>query len=69
MRPIVNRSVCIGAANCVAIAPQVFELDNQGLSRVIGAGLADDAVLRAAAEECPVQAITLVDDAGKQVYP
>ncbi len=69
MRPIVNRSVCIGAANCVAIAPQVFELDNQGLARVIGAGLADGAVLRAAAEECPVQAITLVDDAGKQVYP
>jgi len=69
MRARVLQSVCIGTANCVAIAPDVFVLDNRGLSVVVEGATAPEAVLREAAEECPVQAIVLEDDAGRQVYP
>jgi len=69
MRVRVDRDVCIGTANCVAIAPEVFELDNQGLSRVVNQDAGTEEQLRDAAEECPVQAIILEDDDGTQVYP
>lgn len=69
MKPRVDRDVCIGTANCVAIAPEVFELDNQGLSTVIDPDAGTDEQLREAAEECPVQAIILEDDDGNQIYP
>lgn len=65
----VDRDLCIGAAMCVATAPDVFELDNQGLSRVVNPDAGTDELLRTAAEECPAQAIILEDDEGNQIYP
>jgi ferredoxin len=56
----VERSVCIGAGQCVAIAPEAFELDEEYLSRPLPAAEAvDEALLRGAAEACPSGAITL----------
>jgi ferredoxin len=53
---------CVGFAECVSTAPEVFELDefaNQSTVRdPTGAG--DEEVL-AAARACPVSAITLYD--------
>lgn len=62
----IDESSCIAQGDCVELAPQAFRLDDHAV--VIGA--AEDAVLMAAAEGCPVEAITLVDaDSGEQVYP
>jgi len=69
MRAKVDRDLCIGSAMCVATAPDVFELDDEGLSRVVDGGAADEETLRQAAEGCPVQAVILEDDEGNQIYP
>lgn len=63
MKPRVKREVCIGSAMCVQIAPEVFELDDEGKSTVVDAQGADDDTLRNAKQSCPVQAIVLEDDA------
>ncbi|MBS3784350.1 MAG: ferredoxin [Anaerolineae bacterium] len=65
----VDRDLCIGSAMCVATAPGVFELDDEGLSRVVDPNVDDEDLLRDAAEGCPVQAVILEDDEGNQIYP
>jgi ferredoxin len=55
----VDPEACIGSAMCVQIAEAVFELDDDGIARVIdpnGAPLAD---LREAERACPTAAIEL----------
>lgn len=69
MQARVDRDLCIGSAMCVAAAPDVFELDEEGLSRVVDPDAGSDEVLRDAAEGCPVQAVILEDDEGNQIYP
>ncbi len=83
MKVVVDRNKCIGAAPCVAVAPSVFELDGEGKAIVLESAkngadgdkiiikteAADDATLKMAAESCPVQAIILFDDDGKQIFP
>ncbi len=69
MKAKVDRDLCIGSAMCIATAPEVFELDDEGLSYVADPDAGDDDLLRDAAEGCPVQAIILEDDEGDQVYP
>lgn len=64
----VDRNLCIGAAPCVAVAGNVFQLDEEGKAVVIGPST-DDANTMLAAEACPVRAIFLYDDNKKQIYP
>ena len=59
MKPRVQRDVCVGSAICVQIAPEVFELGDDGKSRVVDALAADEETLREAERNCPVQAIVL----------
>ena len=53
----VNES-CIGCGTCVGVAPDVFEMNDEGLSSVIGDDV-DSA--KEAAESCPVEAIEVKD--------
>lgn len=69
MKIVVEREECIGCGNCVDIAPDVFELDEEGLSKVVNPAGADDDTIREAAESCPVDCIILSDDEGNQIYP
>ena len=83
MKVWVDRDKCIGAAPCIAVAPNVFELDGEGKAVVkedaknggegdkfmIKAEAADEATLKMSAESCPVLAIYLYDDDGKQIFP
>lgn len=69
MKAKVDRDLCIGSAMCVATAPDVFEVDDEGLSRVVDPDVGTDDLLREAAEGCPVQAVILEDEEGNQVYP
>jgi ferredoxin len=69
MKIEVKRDICIGAAPCVAIAGAVFQLDEEGKAYVVDPKGADDATIMMAAEACPVRAIFLYDDSGKQIYP
>jgi len=65
----IDREKCIGTGNCVDLAPKVFELDDEGKSTVIDKSGADDETLKEAAESCPVEAITLIGEDGRQIWP
>ncbi len=66
----IDRSLCIGAATCVAIAPKAWALDNEAKAIIIdSADQESDEILIEAAKGCPVQCITITDDTGKQIFP
>lgn len=69
MKPIVDRELCIGASNCVAIAPTVFQLDDEGKAIVLDPSSIDEDTLWEAAESCPTGAISLQDETGRQLFP
>jgi len=68
-RIVVVREKCQGIGACVGTAPDVFEIDNEGKAVVINAEGADDDTVLAAAEACPLEAISLYDEEGERVYP
>ena len=64
--PTIDESSCIAQGDCVELLPDVFQLDD--FAKVVGTG-PDDLIL-AAAKECPVEAITVIDsESGAQVFP
>ncbi len=69
MRVRVDRDLCTGLGNCVALAPTVFELDDDNKAVVLNPSSVDDDILLEAAESCPYDAIIIEDDEGNQVYP
>lgn len=67
---VVDQDTCIGAASCVAIAPDVFDLGEDGKAYVKeGADLSDLEMVMDAVRSCPVSAISVFDEHGKQLYP
>ena len=69
MKIRVDRDLCIGVSNCVAIAPTVFKLDEENKAIVLDPSSVDDDTLLEAAESCPENAIIIEDDEGHQLYP
>ena len=69
MKVKVDREACIGDETCVAIAPDIFEMDDEGIAVVLQSNPGDEDLAREAAESCPVDAIILEDDEGNQLYP
>lgn len=66
---VVDRDLCIGAASCVAVAPGVFELDDENKAVVTNPKGADDETILLAAKSCPTHAILLYDENGEQIFP
>jgi ferredoxin len=66
----IDRDLCIGAATCIALAPKAWALDDEAKAIILDTASeeTDDALLEAA-KGCPVMAIFLTDENGKQVYP
>ena len=58
------QGTCGGVENCVAVAPDYFEVDEAGLIRVVSAVIADADVERVtqAVDECPTGALRLLKD-------
>lgn len=66
----IDRNLCIGAGSCVAVAPQAFALDNEAKAIVLPTSESEDEnMVMEAAKACPVAAIILHDETGKQVFP
>ncbi len=65
----VDRELCIGVSNCVAIAPTVFKLDGENKAVVLDPTSVDEQTMLEAAESCPENAIIITDDKGHQLYP
>jgi len=69
MKVKIDRDLCIGVSNCVAIAPTVFKLDDKNKAIVLDPSSVDDNTLSEAAESCPENAVIIEDDEGNQLYP
>ena len=65
----IDRRMCIGYADCVGIAPEVFRLGDDNVVVVMDPEGADDETVLDAARACPVDAITLIDEFEEQVWP
>lgn len=63
IRARVDRHKCIGAGNCITLAPTAFDwlAGDFGKSDVVGPDSVDEEILRAAAFSCPTAAVILED--------
>lgn len=81
---IVDPDLCIGAASCVAIDPETFQLNDENKADVLDHGQAPDGSqykrevevteeelerIILAAQSCPTLAIAVIDEQGNQLYP
>ena len=57
-RVSIDRSLCNGYGVCEALAPDVFELDDDGLAK-LRAGVSEDEAVREACDNCPMGAISI----------
>ncbi|MBI5794439.1 ferredoxin [Candidatus Uhrbacteria bacterium] len=80
----VDPDLCIGAASCVTIAPETFQLNEENKAsvfdhgreptprtyeRVIEVTEEEKENLVLAAQSCPTLAISIFDEAGTQLFP
>ena len=80
----VDPDLCIGAASCVTIAPDTFELNAENKADVLDHGLSPggssyERVVEVTpveleriilgAQSCPTLAIAVFDEAGNKLYP
>lgn len=63
MQVTIDASKCLGNARCAAVAPEVFDVDDDGFSLVLTAhpqaSLAER--VRLAARSCPTGAVSVVE--------
>jgi ferredoxin len=59
----VDRDRCVGSGTCEALAPAVFEVDDEGILAVLRPEPGEDALadVRDAVTACPTRALTLAD--------
>ena len=84
LRIVVDPDLCIGAASCVTIAPDVFTLNVENKAEVLDHGQTPDGPayertvevneqeleqIIEGAKSCPTLAITVFDEQGTQLYP
>jgi ferredoxin len=56
----VDRARCLGTGGCEAVAPEVFEVGDDGVVRVLVEDVdADDEAVRDAVDTCPTLALSL----------
>ncbi len=80
----VDPDLCIGAASCVTIAPETFQLNDENKAyvldhgaeptprtyeRVIEVNENEKENILLAAQSCPTLAIFIFDEDGKQLFP
>ena len=69
LRLRIDRELCVGFGDCVTEVPGAFRLDEDGIAVFDQpASVARDALLRAC-DACPVDAITVWDEGGRQIVP
>ena len=70
LRISVNHDLCVGNAMCETYAPKVFVLNDDRQSTVADPTADTLENIMEAAEDCPVSAITVIDDeTGETLFP
>jgi len=57
-RIVIDRSLCSGFGACAELAPEIFEVDDEGLAS-LRVGTTDDEAVLEAADACPMAAISV----------
>lgn len=65
----VIREACIAAGSCVVLASNTFEMDEENLVRIKAQNADSDEDILMGAQSCPVNAIIVKDETGKQIWP
>lgn len=66
----IDRDLCIGAATCLAVAPEVFALDSDAKAIVLSTADATDVeIIVDAARGCPTAAISVETKDGRMLFP
>ena len=66
----IDRTLCIGSGNCVNIAPEIFEIDEENLVDFMDETPdIDQGRLLEACAICPVDALIAYDEDGEQIVP
>jgi ferredoxin len=60
-RIVIDRSLCSGFGACADLAPEVFELEAGGIASA-RVGESSDPIVLAAANACPMGAITIIEE-------
>jgi ferredoxin len=61
----IDREACMGSGNCSFWAPGVFDLDDDGIATVLDPEAAPVEKIVLAAQGCPTQAISVLEDGHK----
>jgi ferredoxin len=61
----IDRDACMGSGNCSFWAPAVFDLDDDGIAVVVDPDGAPVDKIVLAAQGCPTQAISVLQDGQK----
>jgi len=64
MRVIVDEDLCLGCGICEGLAPEVFSMANEPFAEVLVDPVPEEfeEAVRQAAEECPEEAIIIMED-------
>ncbi len=64
MKATIDRDACISCGLCVSVCPNVYEMDDENIAvvKVDTIDVEDEADAREGAEQCPVFAITIIED-------
>lgn len=65
----IDRLLCVGFGDCIDEAPEAFEFDDEGIAILTNPAEVERERMLHACEICPVDAITIVDENGRQIVP
>jgi len=68
VRVVIDRDLCVGFADCIAEAPDAFDIDDEGIAILTNPEKAGRGRLLDACAACPVDAITVFED-GVAIIP
>src|SRR2546422_10146311 len=69
LRVRIDRAQCVGFGDCVKAAPEGFQLDEDSVAVFVQPEAVERDRLLRAGDACPVDAITVWDEAGNQAGP
>ncbi len=69
LRVRIDRDLCVGFGDCMKEAPEGFKLDDDGIAVFVDPDTVERDRLLRACDACPVDAITVWDEAGTQLVP
>lgn len=69
LRIHVDRDLCVGFGDCIDVAPEAFNLDDDGIAELVNPEAVERERLLRACAACPVDAITVKGSDGDELLP